>query len=403
MIPDGVLQSYDTRSADLTPDPAESELGQKNDQNDIRTIVTNREVKNIGLSVVGEVQRVGYGFWNGDPACLLAMKFYFRPADRRSHFDHFEISISFKKSASSTHENADDPIVRCLTPFKVYGYSSINRRARRWEIEKLNWDNINRANASRAQPMGTGDEHDTSIIGRAWVPTRREKPHLAVWRVTNDAKDGNWPSLDELGLSVVVEHGGPFEANVTISGGRSNRRLARIMSPTWWSKDDPLLFNGKTSKGAAPRTPHFNELNEVDWLQITPFSELCPKPKTHTKRDTVYRVRGIPIQYGVVETQELLSSVCKVGADMVVIGSLATSPHRDEKVATVSFLELPSVLESETQDEWSFEFSLNTSLQDSSNPPIGAGWNVLYLLIDTHFRGFTPFSSFKSQSEHKME
>ncbi|KAF1953686.1 hypothetical protein CC80DRAFT_537276 [Byssothecium circinans] len=403
MTPDNVLQSYETRSADLTPDPAESELGQKNYQNDIRTIVTNREVKDIGLSVVGEVQQVGYGLWNGCPACLLAMKFYFRLADRRPHFEHFDISISFRKSVSSTHENADHPIVRCLTPYKVHGYSSVKRRARRWEIEKLYWDDINRANGPLPQPTDADDEHDTSITGRPWIPTRRDKPHQAVWTVTNDAKNGNWPLLDELGLSVVVEYEGPFEANVTISGGRSNRRLARILTPTWWSKDDPLLFNGKTSKGAAPRTLQFNELNEPDWLQITPFSELCRKSKPHTERDTIYRVRGIPVQYGVVETQRLLSSVCKLGTDMVVIGSLATSLHREENVATVSFLELPSALESKTLDEWSFEFSPDISVRDASDPPIVEGRNVLYLLIDTHFRGFTPLNSVKSPSEHKMD
>jgi hypothetical protein len=415
MEPHDVLQSYEARSADLMLDLPELQLGEKNDQHDIRTIITNREMKSIGLNVVGQVHRVGYGVWDDAPACLLAMKFDFRLADQRLPFDHFEISITFEKSASVTHENAHHPIVRCLTPCKIHGYTFIRRRVRKWRIEKLSWDSSSRANASFEQAMDEEYEHDTSVLGKPWVPTRREKPHQAVWTVTNDAKNENWPLLDELGLSIVVEHGGPFEANVTISGFRSHRRLARILSPTWWSKDAPLLFNGKTCKRAAPRASRFNELNDTDWVQITPFPGLNPDPQAHTEKhveqqtekhvpkDTVYRVRGIPFHYDDIETSKLLCSICKVGADRVKIGSLAKCPHHDEKMATVTFPEPPSVLDTATRDEWVFKFHPSTTPQDSSSLLTGKVSEVLYIVIDTHFRGFTSFGIFKSTSEHKME
>ncbi len=207
--PERVLESYKALQADLEADPSETELGQKNKHNDIRTIITNRTLSGAGLSVVGEVKGVTYGTWNTQTACLLVVKFYFKLADQRLNFEHLDISIVFRNSAGSKDEIGEDPVVRALAPRKLHGFSSARRRARRWEIEKLHWKDqdptaSNISHVSFGPGAALEDEHDTSVTGSVWFPNRRHKPHQAVWQITNEVGKRTRSILDELDLAVVV-------------------------------------------------------------------------------------------------------------------------------------------------------------------------------------------------------
>jgi hypothetical protein len=404
MNPEHVTSSYETREAELIPDPSEAELGQKNSNRDIRTIITNQELKGVGLKVVGKVQRVSYGSWNGRRACLLSMKFDFMLADRRPAFQHLEISISFKRSATLSDQAGDDPVVRALSPRKLHGYSSVRQHARRWEVEQLYWKDDGSVKSSNMRPMGANDELDTSISGKAWVPSRREKPHQVVWNITNEARNRSWPILDELECTLVAEFDGLFEANVGVSAVGATQPLARILSSSWWSRDQPLLFNSITTRGNTPRTTKFEQLNEGDWvhLSLPPKLQNDPEPAAERK-DTTYRVTGIPNHYSQEDVIALLATTSRLEQDKISVYSIAANPHRRELVATVSFTECPSVLAGKDRDEWSFQTKACVRTQLADDMSLNEDGEVIHLNIDTHFRGFTPLRSFKTATEHKVE
>lgn len=401
---DTVSNSYQSLEAELEPDTSEAELGQRNEENDIRTIITNRNLKGVGLSVVGEVRRVSYGTWVDRSACLLAMKFYFKLADHSIDFERLEISILFRKLASSEDKDSDIPVVRALAPRKLYGFSSARRRTRKWEIEALYWQDSGSSSGVKGQARDPDDEHDTTITGSVWFPSRHHKPHQANWQVTNDAQSRRWPILDELDLVVVVEHGGPFEATVDITATRPNHLLARILSQPWWSKDHPLLFNRSTTKGPAPSTLAFNELRESDWAQLVTFSGADHIPKATEKTSYVtYRVRGIPLGFGKEGAQKAICKVCEVGTSKFIVTSFAKNPHREEMVATVSFTETPSILKGEGRDEWTLQYHPDYDFQNIRDLNLDESRDIIHLVFDIHFRGFTPLGSPESDSKHVVE
>jgi hypothetical protein len=111
-------------------------------------------------------------------------------------------------------------------------------------------------------------------------------------------------------------------------------------------------------------------------------------------------VRGIPNNYNKQKTKEILNSIlglCNTDQNLK-LGSLATCPYRPEKVATISFRETPQCLRK--GDEWNF------GLPDSGQPDTGDIDDSLpspQIVIDSHFRDFTPLRTFDSELEHTIE
>ena len=90
--------------------------------------------------------------------------------------------------------------------------------------------------------------------------------------------------------------------------------------------------------------------------------------------------------------------------------SLTESPYRNEKVATVTFKQTPAVLlddMSQRKDEWQIEA---TECSETRSSALNDGANVsgnmnrsVQLVIDTHFRGFTPLHGFRENYDYKIE
>lgn len=111
-------------------------------------------------------------------------------------------------------------------------------------------------------------------------------------------------------------------------------------------------------------------------------------------------MRGIPNNYNGQKTKEILSSILGLSNidKSLKLGSLATSPYRPEKVATISFRETPLCLWK--GDEWSF------GLPDSGQPDtddIDDSLPSPQIVIDSHFRDFTPLRTFESELDHAIE
>ena len=176
-----------------------------------------------------------------------------------------------------------------------------------------------------------------------------------------------------------------------------------------WSKDDPLLFNGKTQGGHFPRTRDFDRLVDTDWAELAPYlpdwnqltrgMETAPagytqqpeKDQKESDREIVYRVRRIPECYKGSGVLRLLSKALLIENEKSIrVWSLAESPYRSEKIATVTFDQIPATLTKSSirdKDEWHFEARESfdkandvTKISPIQMPPI----------LDTHFRGFTP-------------
>ena len=108
-------------------------------------------------------------------------------------------------------------------------------------------------------------------------------------------------------------------------------------------------------------------------------------------------MRGIPYDYDRMMTKEALKSVLglrNTGGSLIV-GSFATSPYCRERVATISFRETPLCLRS--GDEWRF------NLSEFGNGDIDDSLPSHQIVIDSHFRDFTPLRTFESESDHLIE
>lgn len=115
--------------------------------------------------------------------------------------------------------------------------------------------------------------------------------------------------------------------------------------------------------------------------------------------NTVYRVQGIPSDYNANMVVEALNTVLGLrnSRESLQLGSLATSPYRPEKVATISFKDTPMCLLK--GDEWCYDIS-DSRQPDSHNIDRLPRTSIV---IDSHFRGFTPLRTFELESDHKTE
>ena len=117
-----------------------------------------------------------------------------------------------------------------------------------------------------------------------------------------------------------------------------------------------------------------------------------------------YRVRGIPLEYEVKQTEKLLRNILSFEASAAVwkLGSLAANPDGQSQVATVDvYGDEPLPLKG--VDERTFEISDTpgpTSLHVRGQNSIQRSPRVT---VDKHFHGFTVLNHWKDKSEHYFE
>lgn len=122
---DDIPESYSPQTFDLFEDPSQGELGQKNDTDDIRHLVTNRKLRNIGIRIIGEIQRVDHGTWNGSIACFIQFGFQFSRTRDDAEVDSVTIHLSFKLPEKGRRR----PTVRQITPGRAEIYHSAQQDA----------------------------------------------------------------------------------------------------------------------------------------------------------------------------------------------------------------------------------------------------------------------------------
>ncbi|KAF8849681.1 hypothetical protein BDZ45DRAFT_227669 [Acephala macrosclerotiorum] len=118
-----------------------------------------------------------------------------------------------------------------------------------------------------------------------------------------------------------------------------------------------------------------------------------------------YRIRGIPSEYKKGELRKLLQAILRLGDthSTVKLMSMAISPDRKTKVATVNFENSPTCL-SPDRNEWSFEIpNAKSGDAETENDDDDIILKAPVITIDTHFTGITILRSFKNLSEHRVE
>lgn len=377
-----VFQSYEPREFDLLEDSSESELGQRNDDRDIRDIVTSRKLGNVGLRIIGEVRGVDYGTWNGARACAIKLGFQFRRTRDDAQVEQVDIHFAFNAIGKRPGAGARNPVVRDFMPGKADVYSMEQPNVWNCDLIQPSW--LSASNTSSVKDSAT---QVASVKGEVWPQGGRREPWAATWKLFNNCKDGSWRFEDEIMICVVVEWEEMFQGAIQVSAvGEVPGRPSFVSTvQKIWSRDDPLFFNQKTTKGKAlPKS----DWKALDWsgspqgqcvatATSTMAATKSESPKVKKRpNSTTYRVKGIPHGFSEDQARDLIEEVCNINPPDVIVAvhSLAKNPHRQEAVATVVFSKTPPQFEDEAKDEWRLRSS--KSAHD--------------VFFDVHFQGFTP-------------
>ncbi|KAK0751417.1 hypothetical protein B0T18DRAFT_387548 [Schizothecium vesticola] len=265
---------------------------------------------------------------------------------------------------------------------------------------KNNANSISSSNAADAAGHCPGSTkliwpmQDFSIRSRHWTGQSAQAPNQVIWTLRE--VDRSEVGINEsIKLAVVVAHHGPFRATVKVSATTGVGLKVRSFP---WSRDDPLLFDGRTPKGKQLRVSEFWGLEEKDLVQHMRESSSAsssdstlaaafddrlvmglPPARPQAKSTSAFRVRGIPSSLTLDNFVQSLVEALEVEAETIRIHCFTTNPYRAEKMAIVSFATLPSRLkEPQPTREWQTPPRLPTSESNTAN-----------LLFDTHFLGFS--------------
>ncbi|KAH6659446.1 hypothetical protein BKA67DRAFT_544447 [Truncatella angustata] len=264
-----VLASYEERDLKFNIDDSNKELGQRNtDDSDYNRVkITQRDLGD--LSVISSLQRVQYGLWKEEPACLINFRFQFQKGN--SHLFRFEnvrILVEFTARPPGTADQ--DPEVFEYGP--KYLTAAETSEERSWHL------NASFSSKAKVGAFESGPEVES---GKAGTYTRNyaakiesddygnrkhKKPNcVKTWLAENEKQKGGVPT--ELYTAIVVGHRGR-PAQVTISI-RADYVFNMLAMP--WTKDDPLLLEhgvafGNTIGDGSPLD--FATLSVEQWQEL---------------------------------------------------------------------------------------------------------------------------------------
>ncbi|KFY64655.1 hypothetical protein V496_03120 [Pseudogymnoascus sp. VKM F-4515 (FW-2607)] len=122
--------------------------------------------------------------------------------------------------------------------------------------------------------------------------------------------------------------------------------------------------------------------------------------------NVAYRVTGIPIDYKQKQVKALLQTALQLdkAGNSVKLRSIAISPNRKTKVATVCFNCRPTLLPPRANEEWHFPIPTESN---SGNSSADDDDDIIpqeqIITIDSHFKGITVLRSFSKLDEHKID
>jgi len=394
-----VLESWRPRFRQFEEDGGSSTLGQHNaDGASTRTKITHVEF--FGLGLVGSVSSVAYGSWSGLTAMLLVMQFDFRAKEGPLRFKRAEICISFKPQTKSQLSHRQ-PVVCNILPAdnRTHGPPGPPLEPQRTSA------------GSVADFMWPSDEY--SVKGRQWTRKESEVPNEITWTMY-ETKGSKFGICDSIRVAAIVACSEPFKATVDVHATTAVGIKVRNLP---WSRDDPLLFDGATSRGKALPSLDLSTLEAqilvkyiseakplslpavVETVAPTDSSVLQSDVPTQKKSRSVvvYRVRGIPSSYSKATLVRVLSTALEGHEGLLRICTLAPDPYRPGHMAIVSFDSEPKGLErTKDKNEWTVRINQEEKQMAEDLAP------TVTLLFDTAFLGFSSLGRgfIESQESH---
>lgn len=395
-----ILAGWEARYCDFQEDGASSILGQHNSDNGgTRTKISH--IKLLGTGIIGSVCSVVLSKWVQLNAALIVIQVEFRAKEGLLRFKNAEVSLSFEPQTQSQAS----PVIRSI-------YPETNRNSKpRFIASSSTLSTSSQPSISSIWPS-----NEFLVRGRKWSEKDREEPHQVFWTL-NEAKGSSQGICQTVKLASVVTFSGPFQAVVDIKATTGVGIKVRNFP---WSQDDPVLFDGATTKGRPLHKLQLDDLKEselTEYLLIANPSSLDvtvagnvidaaqanqhdqdEPPRTasaSTKPNVVYRVRGIPLSYDEEFFIISLSQALDIERGSIQVRSFSENPYeyRSEMMAIVSFDSSPMALESSsTKGEWGVKFDIQhpTEGGDSKKP-------VIYF-FDTHFIGFSALGKERTNS-----
>lgn len=279
------LYSYRPRVVGFDTVQQSSELGkQHNTGEELRTKITQKEFGGGGL--IASIEKVCYGTFNQRKAVVTVIRLLFHPSTDKSLVQHLEVQVSFEPRYNKSKTNANNvqfPVVRKLSPRKVYGIPSVDGGVWSYKVEQQCYilgappDTI----SSNSKEARNASENPSYLVinGSLWSDSRRREMHKACWVI----KAKGQPCVDipdEVNLAVVVECEDAFQANVKVTW---NTPLYNKLLAFPWLKDDPIIFPLKKPGpfiGEGLRTTEFETLSNAEWAVLISSNEVSLKITT---------------------------------------------------------------------------------------------------------------------------
>jgi hypothetical protein len=282
------LYSCRPRAVDFDGVLQPSELGPlRNVGEETRTKITQKEFRGGGM--IASITRVCYGTFKQKKAIIIVIQLLFHRSKDSHQFRHLEVELSFGPRYKGPGTDGNDgrfPIVRNLSPRRVYGIPNADGRTWSYRVEQqcyvpMTALGMNCATITNAR-NAFENAHRLDIAGRPWSESRRREFHKACWII----KDKGEPSFgipDEVNLAVAVEYEAAFQADikVTIDIPRYKKLLAFP-----WAADDPILFAPREPGpfiGEGLRTTQFETLSDAEWGTLISGYEV--RQTTHPRPD----------------------------------------------------------------------------------------------------------------------
>jgi hypothetical protein len=225
----------------------------------------------FGGGVIATISRVQNGTLNGKRACLVALNISFRWSSDEYRFKLAEVQVSFERYPKVSKDdtgNSAEPVVRNLSPRKIYGLPNMNGQKWFYNVEQQCAVPQFGSTAPAGDRRAFEEEHRVEIVGKLWSDARKRLYHKGCWTIKEIGKQ-SFGIPDELNLAILVENESKFQAKVEVT---VDVPLRRRLSGFPWPADDPVLFVSAAPDaliGEALRTSKFETLSDADWNLLT--------------------------------------------------------------------------------------------------------------------------------------
>jgi hypothetical protein len=237
-----------------------------------RGLAARDEIGKTSFSAV--VNRVQYGTYRGDPACLVAINFKFHFKSKAAcRYSYAEVRVTFTTAVDTQNHKAktasflDDPRVKNMAPMKVYGDVKTVGHEEFYErrVPDIFESQIGTSNSfggTAGRDMLESYENLTSVNGRLYFDDYPGDANAVAWDLDENParRDGIFPELNTA-IIILNPANRPMWMKIVVKPSvrffldpRYLLKKNGALAPLLQRNDEPVLLDGKTPK---PEQPNF--------------------------------------------------------------------------------------------------------------------------------------------------